>query len=108
MSAFARTEASSAAARRYTVFPEDPAKRYDLVVGAGVLDSVPLLVRELCGKKGGRLGQVVVVTDVNVHRLWCKPLVGAFQHALGTTPPIYVIPAGEGSKSRETKSRPEG
>jgi pentafunctional AROM polypeptide len=50
---------------------------------------------------------VVIVTDVNVHRLWCKPLVGAFQRALGTTPPVYVIPAGEGSKSRETKSRLE-
>ena len=89
--------------QRTTVFPGTP-KAYDLVVGHGILNTVPDEVQRLCGKSDGSLGKVVIVTDVLLQKLWGSKLVQAFQDKLGITPPTYVVEVGEASKSRATKA----
>ena len=86
--------------QRTTVFPNTP-KAYDLVVGHGVLQTVPDEIQRLLGSK---MGQIVIITDALLHKLWGSTLVNSFQKKLGITPPTYVVEVGEASKCRSTKA----
>ena len=99
----ATTAAGKCPIQRTTVFPNTP-RSYELVVGHGILNTVPDEVQRLCRKKDGSLGKIVIITDALLHKLWGHRLVEAFEQKLGVTPPTYVVEVGEASKSRSTKA----
>ena len=73
------TQMSHLKPQRTTVFPNTP-KAYDLVVGHGVLQTVPDEIQRLLGSK---MGQIVIITDALLHKLWGSTLVNSFQKKLG-------------------------
>ncbi len=73
---------------------------YDIEIGSGLLDR---LVSDI---KAGLLGSIkkfAIITDTNVMPLYGAPLATLLQEA-GYEAHLFVFPAGEKSKTRETKA----
>lgn len=74
---------------------------YPIIIGCNIL---PTIVKDL--KKLNLANRYVVITDLNVHKLYAKKLVELFkQHKLTTD--LIVFRAGEKSKNIETKLKIE-
>lgn len=71
-------------------------KNYDVVIGEGLLDSLGERCVSLLGKS-----RAVIVTDSNVKEHWLGAAKKSLQLA-GTETSVFVFPAGEESKSKET------
>ena len=71
-------------------------KEYDVVIGAGLLDSLGERCSALLGKS-----KAAIITDSNVAPLWLEKAVASLENA-GIDVITYVFPAGEDSKSKET------
>jgi 3-dehydroquinate synthase len=80
---------AAAGARRITV---EVARPYDVVIGAGVLPSLPLLISEQ---------RTALITDTNLAALYGEQLQDAFS-AAGKELLIKTVPAGETSKDAAT------
>jgi len=74
---------------------------YDILIGYGFLDRACGMVAAGC--RGARLA---VVTDSNVKRLYGNRFVKGLR-AAGAAAELFAFPAGERSKTRETKARLE-
>ena len=64
------------------------------------------LLDDLKNGLAGRIRKFAVITDTNVEPLYAAPIVKKLQDA-GYHADLFVIPAGETSKTRETKARLE-
>jgi 3-dehydroquinate synthase len=80
--------------RRVTV--SLPNRPYDVVIGAGILEQVGPLLREL-----GLSRPVAVVTDERVERLYGDKLIGALT-ATGFSASLHIVAGGEPAKSFAT------
>ena len=69
-----------------TVFAENPAKRHDIVCGAGLLDEVPARLTALLPSRG----KTVVITDSNVRALHGDTLLTAFAREGSCVPLVKV------------------
>ncbi len=69
---------------------------YDIVIGAGVLQSAGERLRPLA-----REGRMLVVTDANV-AVHCLPIVSAAMAEVGVALEVFTLPAGEASKTWES------
>ncbi|KAA0151314.1 hypothetical protein FNF31_06850 [Cafeteria roenbergensis] len=99
-------------------YPGTP-RAYTVRVGTDVLHQVPAAVSEFCPKAG----QVVIITDSQVWGFWGDALTAAFAGAAdaaksagkpvrawmsaGSPPPVFQLPPGEASKTRESKEAME-
>lgn len=72
-----------------------PSKKYDVIIGSGILESAGPLAAEV-----RRPGRALIVTDSNVVRLYADRLDASLRGA-GFDPVKYVFPAGEKSKNAE-------
>ncbi|MGD0651224.1 MAG: 3-dehydroquinate synthase [Verrucomicrobiia bacterium] len=74
-------------------------RSYDIVIGGGLLARLPEFLRPLkLGKRG------VIITDMQVGRLYAKPVREALQEG-GFETEILDVPAGEASKSLRQANR---
>jgi 3-dehydroquinate synthase len=80
--------------RRVTV--SLPNRPYDVVIGAGILEQVGPLLRDL-----GLSRPVAVVTDERVERLYGDKLIGALT-AAGFSASLHIVAGGEPAKSFAT------
>ncbi len=71
-------------------------KNYDVIIGEGILDSLGERCVSLFGKS-----RAVIVTDSNVKEHWLDAAKKSLQLA-GIETLVFVFPAGEDSKSKET------
>lgn len=71
-------------------------KNYDVIIGEGILDSLGERCVSLFGKS-----RAVIVTDSNVKEHWLDAAKKSLQLA-GIETSVFVFPAGEESKSKET------
>lgn len=71
-------------------------KNYDVIIDEGLLDSLGERCVSLFGK-----GRAVIVTDTNVKPCWLDETKKSLQLA-GIETSVFVFPAGEESKSKET------
>jgi 3-dehydroquinate synthase len=78
---------------------EAAAGRYEVLVGRGLLASTGAILRE-----AGLKGQLRIVSDESVHRLYAGPLEEALR-AEGFAVASHQVPAGEASKSLEAAAR---
>ena len=77
------------------------AAEYKIVVGESVLDQIG---RDIASRSGIPASQsVVIVTDKNVWRWHGLRLLASLSRAGVREPLLYVLPPGEGSKTREVK-----
>ena len=82
-------------------FRRGPTRRCRVRAGPGVLD---LLIEDLAADPPGRL--LVVISDSNVAPLHAAPFVSRLE-GRGLATELVSFPAGEASKTRETKARLE-
>lgn len=80
------------------VFPGAPPRRYPVVVGGGALET---LLEHVTRRFAMRF--LVVVSDHRVFPLYGEKVAAAFRHR-GVRCETLTFPAGEASKTRETKS----
>ena len=71
-------------------------KEYEVVIGSGILSELGERCASLLGK-----GRAVIVTDSNVKEYWLDETKKSLQLA-GIQTSVFVFPAGEESKSKET------
>lgn len=71
-------------------------KEYEVVIGSGILPELGERCASLLGK-----GRAVIVTDSNVKEYWLDETKKSLQLA-GIQTSVFVFPAGEESKSKET------
>lgn len=76
---------------------------YEIEVGFKLVDK---LVEDLKNGLVGKIKKFAVVTDSNVRQLYADEIIGKIIEA-GYTADIFVIPAGEKYKTRETKEQIE-
>lgn len=74
----------------------DVSKKYDVIIGEGILSSLGERCASLLGK-----GRAVIVTDSNVAPLWLGKAKTSLEEA-GIETLEFIFPAGEESKSKET------
>ncbi len=74
----------------------DASKKYDVIIGEGILSSLGERCAYLLGK-----GRAVIVTDSNVAPLWLGKAKASLEEA-GIETLEFIFPAGEESKSKET------
>lgn len=72
---------------------------YDIETGHGLCD---VLIRDLQEGLAGRVKQFAIVTDDNVEKLYAEPILDKL-FAAGFSADMFVIPAGEKSKTRKMK-----
>lgn len=71
-------------------------KRYDILIGSGILSSLGSMVQAL-----GKAEKVCVVSDTNVFPLYGQAVMESLQSS-GFAVSSFVFPAGEGSKNGQT------
>lgn len=76
---------------------------YDIEIGYNLSDS---LISDLEGGIVGKIKKFAVITDTNVRDGYALPLCEKIKHA-GYYVELFVFPAGEKSKTRETKAKIE-
>ncbi len=76
---------------------------YEIEIGYNLADS---LVQDLDTGLLGNAKKIAVITDSNVRDLYAKPISEKLVHA-GYKVDIFVFPAGEKSKTRQTKAKIE-
>lgn len=76
---------------------------YDIEIGYNLFD---MLVSDLESGLVGNIKKFAVITDTNVKDLYAMPICEKIK-AAGYAVELFVFPAGEKSKTRETKSRLE-
>lgn len=79
--------------RVFTVFEANPAKRHEIVCGAGLLDEIPARLAALLPKRG----KTVVITDTNVRALHGDTLLAAFAREGSCEPLLKVRFDGRGA-----------
>ena len=77
-------------------------KKYNISIGLHLLSELPQIIQHTLGTR--QVSKWIILTDQNVHRLY-----GATIHRVFQPHPYLLrqIPAGEASKSRQTKSQVE-
>src|SRR5438093_12327844 len=75
---------------------------YPVYIGRGVLSSLPGALRRLAPAY-----RYFLITDSRVRGLHGRALLASLRRA-GLTVSLLSVPAGERSKTREAKARPEG
>ena len=73
---------------------------YEIEIGHGLLD---LVVADLANGLVGKLHKFAIITDSNVEPLYARPLEQKLLDA-GYQTDVFVFPAGEKSKTRQTKA----
>lgn len=73
---------------------------YEIEIGHGLLDRV---VADLANGLVGKLHKFAIITDSNVELLYARPLEQKLLDA-GYQTDVFVFPAGEKSKTRQTKA----
>lgn len=73
-------------------------RKYDVHIGAGLLDDIPSVLEPLCKK-----GKILVVTDDNVDRLYADRVLTALNER-GFVAKKFVFPHGEQNKTLATFS----
>ncbi|MDD4615990.1 MAG: 3-dehydroquinate synthase [Alphaproteobacteria bacterium] len=73
---------------------------YDIGIGWGL---VPQLIDDIKARKFGAASRYVLITDSNVSDFYAKPIQAKLVEA-GIKADLLVFPAGEKSKTRETKA----
>jgi 3-dehydroquinate synthase len=81
---------------RIRVPVERPQSGYEVVVGEGILRKLPGLVERCCPAH-----HYAVITDSTVGELYATPLARAL-HSAGHRADVFVFPAGEERKTRDT------
>ena len=76
---------------------------YDIEIGYNLSDT---LVSDLENGLVGKIKKFAVITDTNVRDPYALPICEKIKHA-GYSVDLFVFPAGEKSKSRETKAKIE-
>lgn len=76
---------------------------YDIEIGYNLSDT---LVSDLENGLAGKIKKFAVITDTNVRDPYALPICEKIKHA-GYSVDLFVFPAGEKSKSRETKAKIE-
>lgn len=76
---------------------------YEIEIGYGLPDK---LIRDIRDGLVGTIRKFAVVTDTNVEKLYALPIVDKLKKS-GYQADLFVIEAGEKSKTRETKARVE-
>ena len=76
---------------------------YDIEIGYNLSDT---LVSDLENGLAGKIKKFAVITDTNVRDPYALPICEKIKHA-GHSVDLFVFPAGEKSKSRETKAKIE-
>lgn len=76
---------------------------YDIEIGYGLEDR---LVEDIEKGLVGNIKKFAVITDTNVEKLYAKPICDKLKKA-GYYVEMFVFPAGEKSKTRETKEKLE-
>lgn len=76
---------------------------YDIEIGYNLSDT---LVSDLENGLVGKIKKFAVITDTNVRDHYALPICEKIKHA-GYSVDLFVFPAGEKSKSRETKAKIE-
>lgn len=71
-------------------------KRYDILIGSGILSSLGQMVQAL-----GKAEKVCIVSDTNVFPLYGQAVMESLQSS-GFAASSFVFPAGEGSKNGQT------
>ena len=82
--------------RLHVAVPDPAAASYDVLVGAGALDDLPLHAADVAG-----LARWVVISDATVERLYGDRVRAAFERA-GTPIDVLTFEPGEANKSRGT------
>lgn len=76
---------------------------YEIEIGYNLVDA---LIQNLDTGLLGKVKKIAVITDSNVRDLYAKPISEKLVHA-GYKVDIFVFPAGEKSKTRQTKAKIE-